>query len=72
MFPKSRTLMERKIINHSKFYQTHDEGLCQIDISGGWPISEATCLTSAVGWSSLENQHPAGRGFIGHPSCRRQ
>ena len=36
--------MERKIINHRKFYQTHGENLCQIDISGGRAISEAICL----------------------------
>jgi hypothetical protein len=44
MFPKSQAFMEKKIINHRKFYQTHGEDLCQIDISGGWAISEPICL----------------------------
>lgn len=44
MFPKSQAFMEKKIINHRKFYQTHGEELCQIDISGGWAVSEAICL----------------------------
>jgi len=44
MFPKSKAFMVRKIINHRKFYQTRGEDLCQIDISGGWAISEAIYL----------------------------
>src|SRR5216684_9130253 len=63
--PKSRALMERKIINRCKFYGTHGQDLCQIDIPGGWPISEAICSTSAEGRPS-EPAPSGGGGVVGN------